>query len=310
MFKYPHIPVILARLQLTWTEKLLLIVATILVCASIIALMVSSINALVLVLAAAAIIALVRERLVSRQTLLVLAEHLDTVDTLNKFEIKGSSGAGVIDQALNRAIQRTREQTRQGLSDRQPTPLRMVEAPPLVDRAVPVAVLSIDLRRCEFELYTPAYTEYLAQIIDAVNLMTRQMYTLLQPQGDGTLLLIFGSQSEQAVALSLRQALDVALMLSGSYVGLRFGLTCGSAQFCSLPGVGQTIVGVPLEDALRLSRMAASWHEYSLLCTEPTALLARAFPSQRTPLQFTHAAMPALPIYALDLDPAAVAMSA
>jgi hypothetical protein len=282
----------------------------ILLCASVSMIAASSMDALVLLLAAAAMIALVRERLAYRQRLLALAEYLDAVDTLNKLEIKGSNSAGAIDQALNRAIQRTREQTRQELSDRQPTPLRMVEATPTVDRTVTVVALSIDLRRCEFELYTPLYTEYLATIVDAVNVMTHPMHALLQPQGDGTLLLIFGSQSEQPVALGICQALDVALMLSSSYADLRFGLSCGPGRLCTLPGIGQTVVGAPLEDAARLSRMAASWHEYSLLCTEPTALLARSFPSQRTSLQLTHAAMPTLPVYALDLDPSTVAMSA
>lgn len=306
MLKHPHIPVIFARFSLTWTENLLLCVAIILAVAAVLAVLVSSLSAIVLLLAAAAIVALVRERVTYRQTLRALAERLDDLDTLSKLEVNSSHSAGVIDQALNRAIQRAREQSRHSSS--QPT-LRVIPPAATADVPVTVAVLSIDLRRAESDLYTSAYAEYLAAVADAATQATRQTWASLQAQGDGTLLLTFGVQPEQPVALSLRHALDVALTLASSFADLRFGLSCGSARLCSLSGVGQTIVGAPLEDAVRLSRMAASWHEYNLLCTEPTALLARTIPSQRTPLQLTHTAMPTLPVYALELD-SAVAMSA
>ncbi|HEX6289864.1 MAG TPA: hypothetical protein VFZ66_11765 [Herpetosiphonaceae bacterium] len=287
---------------------MLLSVAILLGLAAALAALVSPMSAIVLLLAAAAMIALVRERVSYRQTLLALAERLDAVETLSKFEIRGANGAGAIDQALNRAIQRTREQTRPASAH--PTPLRMVELSTTAESLPTVAVLSIDLRRSELELHAAASIEQLTHIAEAVSAATRQAHAMLQAQGDGTLLAIFGAHQEQAVALSIRQALDVALTLSGSHADLRFGLSCGPGRLCVLPGVGQMLVGSPLEDAVRLSRMAASWHEYSLLCTEPTALLARSFPSQRTPLQFTYAAMPTLPVYAIDLDPSAVAMSA
>lgn len=305
MFKHPHIPVNFARFALTWTENLLLCVAIILgVAAVLAALVVSSLSAIVLLLAAVAIVALIRERVTYRQTLRALAEQLDDLDTLSKLEVNSSKHAGMIDQALNRAIQRTREQSRHA----HPT-LHVIPPAAVTDAPMTVAVLSIDLRRAESELYTSAYAEYLGAVADAAAQATSQTWASLQAQGDGTLLLIFGIQPEQPVTLSLRYALDAALSLSSRFADLRFGLSCGSARLCPLPGVGSMIVGAPLEDAVRLSRMAASWHEYDLLCTEPTALLARTVPSQRTPLQLTHTAMPTLPVYALELD-SAVAMSA
>lgn len=306
MLKHPHIPVIFTRFALTWTENLLLCVAIILGVAAALALLFSWLSAIVLLLAAVAIVALVRERMTYRQTLQALAEQLDDLDTLAKLEVNTSKSAALIDQALNRAIQRSREQSRHALFS-QPT-LHVIPTA-VTDAPMTVAVLSIDLRRAESELYTSAYAEYLAAVADAAVQATRQTSALLQAQGDGTLLLIFGVQPDQPVALSLRQALNTALTLASSFSELRFGLSCGSARLCPLPGVGQMMVGAPLEDAVRLSRMAASWHEYNLLCTEPTALLARMVPSHRTPLQFTHTAMPTLPVYALELD-SAVAMSA
>jgi hypothetical protein len=309
MLKHPHIPVIFTRLRLTWTENLLLCVAIILGFASILAVLVSSLSAIMLLLAAVAIVALVRERMSCRQTLLALAERLDAVDTLAKLEVNGASSVGAIDHALNQVIQRTRERSRQWSPLLQPRPLHVVTPPAIGATPVTVAALSIDLRRSESEPYTDAYAEYLASVAELANSATRQNRALLQAQGDGTLLLVFGIQPEQSIALSLHHALDAAQTLASGFAGLRFGLSCGPARLCALPGIGQTIVGGPLEDAVRLSRMAASWHEYQLLCAEPTALLARAVPSHRTPLQLTHAAMPTLPVYALELD-AAVAMSA
>lgn len=307
MFKHPHIPVIFARFALTWTENLLLCVAIILGVAAVLAALVSSLSAIVLLLAAVAIVALIRERVTYRQTLQALAEQLDDLDTLSKLEVNSSGRAGMIDQALNRAIQRTREQSRHASSPH-PT-LHVIPPAAVTDAPMTVAVLSIDLRRAESELYTLAYAEYLGAVADAAAQATRQTWASLQAQGDGTLLLIFGIQPEQPVTLSLRYALDAALSLASRFADLRFGLSYGAARLCPLPGVGSMIVGAPLEDAARLSRMAASWHEYDLLCTEPTALLARTIPSQRTPLQLTHTAMPTLPVYALELD-SAVAMSA
>ncbi|MBV9790775.1 MAG: hypothetical protein JOZ51_21455 [Chloroflexi bacterium] len=291
---------------MTWTENLLLCVAIILGVAAALALLFSWLSAIVLLLAAVAIVALVRERVTYRQTLQALAEQLDDLDTLAKLEVNTSKSAALIDQALNRAIQRSREQSRHALFSQ---PALHVIPPAVTDAPMTVAVLSIDLRRAESELYTSAYAEYLAAVADAAVQATRQTSALLQAQGDGTLLLIFGVLPDQPVALSLRQAQNTALTLASSFPELRFGLSCGSARLCPLPGVGQMMVGAPLEDAVRLSRMAASWHEYNLLCTEPTALLARMVPSHRTPLQFTHTAMPTLPVYALELD-SAVAMSA
>lgn len=308
MFKHPHIPVIFARFALTWTENLLLCVAIILGVAAVLAALVSSLSAIVLLLAAVAIVALVRERVTYRQTLRALAEQLDDLDTLTKLEVNSSRSAGMIDQALNRAIQRTREQSRHASSSGHPT-LHVIPPAAVTDAPMTVAVLSIDLRRAESELYTSAYAEYVGAVADAAAQATRQTWASLQAQGDGTLLLIFGIQPEQPVTLSLSYALDAALSLSSRFADLRFGLSCGSARLCPIPGVGSMIVGAPLEDAVRLSRMAASWHEYNLLCTEPTALLARTVSSQRTPLQLTHTAMPTLPVYTLELD-SAVAMSA
>ncbi|HEY0605546.1 MAG TPA: hypothetical protein VGD58_21670, partial [Herpetosiphonaceae bacterium] len=180
---------------MTWTENLLLCVAIILGVAAVLAALVSSLSAIVLLLAAVAIVALVRERVTYRQTLRALAEQLDDLDTLSKLEVNSSGRAGMIDQALNRAIQRTREQSRHASSSRHPA-LHVIPPAAVTDAPMTVAVLSIDLRRAESELYTSAYAEYVGAVADAAAQATRQTWASLQAQGDGTLLLIFGIQPE------------------------------------------------------------------------------------------------------------------
>ena len=101
-----------------------------------------------------------------------------------------------------------------------------------------------------------------------------------------------------------------ARALAASDPDVRFGLSCGQGRLWALPDIGPTIIGAPLEEAVRLYRMAAAWHEYRLLCAEPIALLAHSFNSQRTPLELTYHTLPTLPIYAVELQSAAIAVSA
>jgi hypothetical protein len=71
------------------------------------------------------------------------------------------------------------------------------------------------------------------------------------------------------------------------------------------------VIGSPLEEAIRLHRLAATWHEYRMLCPEPVALLLRTrVAGHRTPLQLTAPNAPAMPVYSLDLAPGVIALGA
>lgn len=299
MLKHVPLPINLSRMHLTWGETLLLVGAAALVVGSLIQVRVAPAVAIIMLLAAAALAALVYERSTTRRTLVALAEQLKTSGPLHKVEVEASS-AGMLGQALNQAIQRSRTETA----------LLSVEPPSAVAETLPVAVLSIGLRQGVHAAYTAAHTERLTEVARAARGASQATDAVLDAHGDGTLLLIFGSQQLIPPALSLQQALDVALTLRAAYPDLRFGLGCGQGRCCTLPGVGATIIGAPLEDAVRLYRMAAAWHEYHLLCVEPVALLARGCSGQRTMLQLSYASKPTLPVYALSLSPVSVAVSA
>lgn len=298
MLKHVPLPINLSGTYLTWSERLLLVGATVLAIGALIKLVAAPAVAIIMLLAAAALAALVYERSTTRRTLVALAEQLKTSGPLHKVEVEASS-AGVLGQALNQAIQRSRKETA----------LLTAEPPSYVTETLPVVVLSIGLRQGVHAAYTAAHTERLTEVALAARRASHGMDAVLDAHGDGTLLLIFGSQQLSPPALSLQQALDVALTLRAGYSDLRFGLSCGQGRCCTLPGLGVTIIGAPLEDAVRLYRMAAAWHEYQLLCVEPVALLARSFANQRTMLQLTYASKPTLPVHAIDLSPIIVAVS-
>lgn len=299
MLKHVPSPLDLRLRQLTWSEKLLLLGAGALAIGALIKLGSAPAVASIMLLAAAALVALVYERSTTRRTLVALAEQLQSSEPLSKVEVETNS-VGTLGQALNQVIQRNRAQLAQ-LSAEQAS----VES-----ETLPVAVLSIGLRQGVHPAYTAAHTERLAEVALAARQASRASEAILDAHGDGTLLLIFGARQIQPQVLSMQQALDVAVALTARYPDLRFGLGCGQGLRCSLPGLGATIIGAPLEDAVRLYRMAAAWHEYHLLCAEPVALVARRYASQRTPLQLTYASNPTLPVYVISLDPATVAMSA
>lgn len=286
--------------SITWSEGLLLLSAAILGVAALVTIEQSPLAAVSMLLAAAAVSALVYERTVTRRTLQSLAEQLDTTGPVSKLEVAGS-GTHELGQALNRAIQRTRVEA----LDLPQAPA----APPAVSHEISVAVLSVGLRAGGVT-YSAAHSDRLAAIVRAARVATRSMDVTFDVHGDGTVVLIFGGNSVQPMRQSLHEALDVSRSLARRFKDARFGLSCGKARACTLSETGPTFIGAPVEDAVRLARMAIAWHEYHLLCAEPIALLARSFSSRRTTLELTYAAAPMLPIYALSLDPGAVALSA
>ncbi len=295
-----------ARFRYTTSELLLLAVAGGLVCTAIAHVLVSPIGACAMMLAVAAIVALVHERAATRRRVHELGERLNDAASLEKLEVGGANDVTALDRALNRIIQQAREQAREA-SD--PWPLFVQPQQPAIGEGQTVAVLVVGARQGTAERFTPEHLGWLAQTTKAVLATGDSANLSIRMQNDGTLLVTCGGQQAQSVSATVHQALTIAQVLSADSQ-LRLGLSCGMARLCTVSEVEPTLVGAPFEEATRLYRMAAAWHEYQLLCAEPIALLARAFPSQRTPLKLTRPLAPALPVYALDLASRPVAMSA
>lgn len=292
--------------RLTASETVLAVSAVVLGVCAFIALPSAPLTGVMMLLAAAAIVALVYERYSVRRALEAVAQQLDAAGPVGKLEVEVAGVTFVLGHALNRAIQRARTEA----PDTQPH-----EAVPVDDEAGTaerrmLAALHIGLRQGACTPYGEAHTRRIGEVVAAVRDAGRDSDVAIKAQGDGTLLLLFGALHQQARAISLRQALEIAIELGGRFPELRFGLACGEAGIYVLPYLGSTVIGSPLDDAARLGRMASAWHEYRLLAAEPVALMARAVASRRTPLELSLAAAPALPVYALDLDPSPVAVSA
>lgn len=248
------------------------------------------------------------ERLRARRRMARLATQLSSVGTLDKLEVSADPSTAALDQALNAAIQRTREQARSTQMSRETIPA-VEDEPDTVPRSV--AVLALGLRDHDQSSVSPETMAQLRRIADTVVNVAEHRSALLQMQGSGTFALIFAAFSQEPAARSAKAALDAAAELSVAHPDLHFGLSSGTGLPCRLPGAGYTVIGAPLEEAIRLHRFSASWHEYRLLCPEPVALLLRPYVNgARTSLQLTAPNSPPLPIYTLDLAPELIALGA
>jgi hypothetical protein len=299
MFNHAHNGVIVRRFPLTLGETLLGIVALVLILAALLRVFDSPPDAILLLLASSAIGALIHERVTTRRVLTTLAERLRSAGPLPKLEVTSAASAAILDQALNQAIQRRREQ-----SAPEPAAPRVGTHP----RTPMVAVLSIALRQDDGVPYSAERLDQLEAAAEAAR-KAAGPGALVRVEGDGTVLAVLGATENRPIAASMRQAFAVARSLAADE-SLRFGVSCGEATVRAFAGAETVAIGAPLEDAARLARMATAWHEYRLLCTEPVALLAREAPGHRTELKLTHPGAPTLPVYALDVQPAPVARSA
>jgi hypothetical protein len=260
------------------------------------------------VVAAVCLLLFSLERLRARRRMARLATQLSSVGTLDKLEVSADPSTAALDQALNAAIQRTREQAQSTHSIRETAPT-VDDEPDGVPRSV--AVLALGLRDHDQGSTSPETMAQLRHIADTVVNVAERRSALLQMQVSGTFALIFAAFSQEPAARSAKAALDAAAEFAAIHPNLHFGLSSGTGLPCRLPGAGYTVIGSPLEEAIRLHRLAASWHEYRLLCPEPVALLLRPYVSgARTALQLTAPNAPPLPVYTLDLAPELIALGA
>ncbi len=252
-----------------------------------------------------------RER--GRRRIERLATQLRTIASLDKLEVPDEPSAAALDHALNEAIQRTREQAHVVQLSGQPMPSAEIRRLMTENEGATrsVAVLALGLRDQDQATVSPETMELLREIAGTVVALAERRSALLQMQGSGTFALIFAAFSQEPAARSAKAAFDAAVELMAAHPGLYFGLSTGTGLSCTLPGAGYTVIGSPLEEAIRLHRMAASWHEYRLLCPEPVALLLRPRAAgHRTPLQLTEPNAPPLPVYSLDIERESIALGA
>ena len=253
------------------------------------------------------------ERLRARQQSRWLVDQIKSLASLEKLEVPADPSTAALGEALNDVIQRSREQAR--IVEMAPRPVPAGEALRLLGEAdeTPRSVAILALGLCEQDQSTmsPETMEQLRDIAGTVVAVADQRSALLQMQGSGTFALIFAAFSQEPAARSATAAYEAAVELAAAHPALRFGLSSGTGAPVTLPGAGYTVIGSPLEEAIRLHRLAVSWSEFRLLCPEPVALLLRPRAAgHRTPLQLTSPNAMALPVYSLEIVPEVIALKA
>lgn len=270
-------------------------------------------NPILGVVAVAFVVLLGVERARARRRVQRLATQLKSSASLEKLEVGDDPANAALAEALNAAIQRTREHAhlaqqlqQPGLGDAAAQLMREIEGAPRS-----IAVLALGVREQDHPLLASDRMAQLRHIASTVVAVAERHAALIQMQGSGTFALIFAAFAHEPVGRSAKVAYDAALELMAAHPSLHLGLSAGTGLPCQLPGAGYTVIGTPLEEALRLHRLALSWDEYRLLCPEPVALLLLPrINGQRTTLQLTAAHAPPLPVYALDTAPDRLALGA
>ncbi len=151
------------------------------------------------------------------------------------------------------------------------------------------------------------HLEHMARLSTIIQQQTEQHNVLLEHCGE-LLLLAFGTFDDNSLTTSLRSALQVAHRLRQVWEAgtsthtLTLSLTSGIGLATILPGLGYTVFGEPVEQALRLAYLAADRPEYTLLCSEEVHLTLRridATPWLPTDLRLLYPDRPPQIIYAL-----------
>lgn len=200
----------------------------------------------------------------------VLAGDIDA-----KFEVK--SGAwGRICHAVNGLLQRQRLSTRA---------LQMLPALPskLYTRSDlqlpsegserPMTILVIGYTASARTGGGKADLTALHALAATVHEQVEQQGVLLQQLGN-MILIAFGTFEERPLSSSLQQALQTAQAVDRAWKNvapqrpLTMSLACGNVLAATLPGIGYTLIGAPIEQAQRLQTRAAEDLECTCICSE------------------------------------------
>lgn len=212
-----------------------------------------------------------RDRLLRRVAAQIAADDLDT--KLEVFE----GALGELCYAINRLQQQRRNQQRLQ---------RLLPALPSAGRSrlgelhIPIDGLECEVAVLALGLPTVG-VEPLERLREAASAVSRQaeINDALIIRSDGRILLIFGAFGQTSPAAAMRGAYSSAQALHGVWAGRPVGeqpiftLAGGRARAVVLPGLGYTVLGPPIEQALGLQRIAEVAAD--LVCNEDAYLNLR-----------------------------------
>lgn len=223
-----------------------------------------------LVALTAAVAVTVWDRAALDRELRALATAVAAGSPAGKLEV--TDGAwGELCHALNR-LQQQRHAQRQ-VEMLLPT-LPVARAARLADAGIPADGLLCEV--AVLALARPAGLQgaasHLRETAEVALLQARRHEALLARSGE-RFLLIFGALEGQSPAANLRAARQAAGDLHAAWAavdgGPRLTLAAGTARAVVLPGLGLTVIGAPVEQAVGLQEMAGPAH---LVCNEDAYL--------------------------------------
>lgn len=119
------------------------------------------------------------------------------------------------------------------------------------------------------------------RVLSTVAQQQAEMHSAIVERFGDMLLFAFGAFDERPLTTTLRSALQTAQALRQSWDrtsprgALALSIASGTGLAAALPGLGYTVIGAPIEQALRLQYLAAACPEYALLCSEESYLNLR-----------------------------------
>ncbi|MFN8504884.1 hypothetical protein [Kouleothrix sp.] len=243
----------------------------------------------------------------------VLARRIADSEQLAKVEVPGGAW-GDLARAVNGLLQERLVEQR--LREALPAPLPLDALQSLLGgdalsqgRACQVAVLLVGA-----PVRAPAWeggvrrTGMLAwQVLAAATHDAAQHYgALLQPCGDAVML-VFGAFEERPAQSALRDALAAADRIKRRWHDdmanaspLALALASGYALAAALPGLGFSVVGAPVEQAVGLQQLALRARRFGLMCSEEAYQALRLDPGaewQPTDLRVALANRPPQVVY-------------
>lgn len=211
------------------------------------------------------------DRLVLERDLRRLAVSVANTETGAKLEVTDDAW-GELCHAVNRLRQQRRaEQQLQRLLPELPAVEALLEAN-LPPEGLPCDIAALAIAPPEGSAQTTRLRE--AAALAAAS--TREYDALLTRPGEH-LVMIFGVTGRQGPAAILHNARQAARAMHAHWTldaarRPRLALTSGQARVMSLPGLGLTVIGPPIDQALALLDLA---DEDLLLCNEETYLALR-----------------------------------
>ncbi len=221
---------------------------------------------------------LIWERIRITSGLHTLTIHIASGQPLSKIEVQ-EDALGELCHAVNNVLQQQRlYHHTQALLPTLPTRATMTLCHTHIpDEGIPHTVTILVVGYTRATPRQPAATDQHIQALRNLAAVLQEQiethHALVERCGD-LLLLAFGAFDTIPLTTTNRQAVQTAQALrqtwnSNSPRGaLTFSLSSGSALALVLPGLGYTMIGAPLQQALHIHQIALAHPSYSLLCSE------------------------------------------